>query len=619
MNWDSAVSRKIFDPQAEALVKDYLLATLPEFRPPRHPAAWRRRLPALRRAALSRVFLRGYPRASINRRPRVVWGKVLRPDPAYAIRALRYEVYPDYWIPALLYEPVNLTERAPAVLNPNGHHASGKASIYKQIRCANLAKRGVLALNMEFIGMGELQAERPHGRQAYLNLTGLAGVGLFYLALQKGLDVLLSHPRADARRVAVTGLSGGGWQTIVISALDPRVKLSVPVAGYTSLRARVPIPMDIGDLEQAPPDLARVSDYQDLTAMLAPRPALLILNENDDCCFATARARPVIYDAVRPVYEAFGAADRFETYSNRVPGTHNYDADNRRQFYRFLNKHFHLTTPEGDIHTERDILTERELTVGLPANQETFQSLALKRARAIVAKRRPPRTAAERRRLRAELTRILRLPAYRAQDRIVCRTGTMSQHEVRLNPWRVPLTACQPAEAAEAELRVADGGRPALGGHALPPQRAVFAADIFGTGENAVNWQLQMLVESAGARILGIQVAQILACAELAARQTGGVRVHLVAEGRATSLAALLAAALAPRRFQSLTVNNQLPSLALLLEWPEAYENSPALFCFGLLQTADVPDLKALLEDVSYQGYGENKLTPPEVGAETRW
>jgi hypothetical protein len=158
-----------------------------------------------------------------------------------------------------------------------------------------------------------------------------------------------------------------------------------------------------------------------------------------------------------------------------------------------------------------------------------------------------------------------------------------------------------------------------LGGHALPPQRAVFAADIFGTGENAVNWQLQMLVESAGARILGIQVAQILACAELAARQTGGVRVHLVAEGRATSLAALLAAALAPRRFQSLTVNNQLPSLALLLEWPEAYENSPALFCFGLLQTADVPDLKALLEDVSYQGYGENKLTPPEVGAETRW
>ena len=38
----------------------------------------------------------------INAKPRVVWGEVLRPDPAYVIRKLRYEAYPSYWVPALL-------------------------------------------------------------------------------------------------------------------------------------------------------------------------------------------------------------------------------------------------------------------------------------------------------------------------------------------------------------------------------------------------------------------------------------------------------------------------------------------------------------------------------------
>jgi hypothetical protein len=52
------------------------------------------------------------------------------------------------------------------------------------------------------------------------------GVALHYLSQKRGLDILLAHPNADPSRVAVTGLSGGGWQTIFISSLDPRVTLS---------------------------------------------------------------------------------------------------------------------------------------------------------------------------------------------------------------------------------------------------------------------------------------------------------------------------------------------------------------------------------------------------------
>ena len=55
---------------------------------------------------------------------------------------------------------------------------------------------------------------------------------------EQGLDVLLAHPNADPDRVAVAGLSGGGWQTIFISSLDERVKLANPVAGYSSFKTR---------------------------------------------------------------------------------------------------------------------------------------------------------------------------------------------------------------------------------------------------------------------------------------------------------------------------------------------------------------------------------------------
>ena len=47
----------------------------------------------------------------------------------------------------------------------------------------------------------------------------LITVGVFYLLMKRGLDALLAHPAADAGRVAVTGLSGGGWQTALLAAL----------------------------------------------------------------------------------------------------------------------------------------------------------------------------------------------------------------------------------------------------------------------------------------------------------------------------------------------------------------------------------------------------------------
>ena len=87
--------------------------------------------------------------------------------------------------------------------------------------------------------------------------------------MKRGLDVLLALEHADPSRVAVSGLSGGGWQTIFISSLDTRVTLSNPVAGYSSFRTRARHGMDLGDSEQTPVDLAGVADYDVLTMLRA--------------------------------------------------------------------------------------------------------------------------------------------------------------------------------------------------------------------------------------------------------------------------------------------------------------------------------------------------------------
>ncbi|GIT30692.1 MAG: hypothetical protein Ct9H300mP1_27380 [Planctomycetaceae bacterium] len=155
---------------------------------------------------------------------------------------------PGLWIPASL-EPEGLDKssgRIPVVLNVNGHdRPNGKAVRYKQIRCINQARRGMLALNVEWLGMGQLHTpEYGHYLLNQLDLCGTSGLAPFYLSMSRGIDLLLSHPNADPGRVAVAGLSGGGWQTITISALDTRVTSRIP--GFRLLQLPHPHPEFLG-------------------------------------------------------------------------------------------------------------------------------------------------------------------------------------------------------------------------------------------------------------------------------------------------------------------------------------------------------------------------------------
>ena len=462
-----ALHRKLIGPKAHRQLLAFLGEHLPHFTPPTSAAAWRKQAPALRAQVLD-LFFRGHPAGLLAEEPQVHWGDRIETGAGYTIRKLRYEGYPGLWVPALLYEPDQLGEKAPAVLNPNGHHAGGKAMDYKQARCINLAKRGMLALNTEFLGMGELRADVEHNRIGHLDLCGIAGIGVFYLLMKRGLDVLLAHPKADPERIGMTGLSGGGWQTALLAALDERVKVIVPVAGHSAVWQRRGCIEDIGDQEQCPADLCTVADYDALSALFAPRPTLLIYNRHDDCCFQTRRTRKSIYEPIRPVFALLGARDNIALHDNTDPGTHNYERDNRRQLYKFLNRHWGLETSDDDLPYRDELQTEEALAVGLPPDNATLHSIAQAALCKIRERKRKARDPAA---ARQALASLLKLPQWKNRSLQEVGTvqkrqdGTIQHYLLHLDDtWSLPLTEYTPPRSRGIELLIADGGRGALAG-----------------------------------------------------------------------------------------------------------------------------------------------------------
>ncbi|MEE2994346.1 MAG: acetylxylan esterase [Gemmatimonadota bacterium] len=602
--------------QVEQDLTSYLLDKITPFQVPEHQA-WEAEAERLRVRVLDEVIFKGVPDDWRNGDPKVEWTDVIETGHGYLIRKLRYEALPGLCIPALLYEPDTLDGKVPAVLNVNGHVGPpGKAIDYKQIRCINLAKRGVLALNPEWMKFGELQgAGYNHNNAGYLDLCGIAGVGVFYLAMLRGLDVLLAHQHTDEERVAVTGLSGGGWQTILLSALDTRVRLAVPTAGYIGLDYRVRNRGDIGDIEQNPADLATIADYPMLTAMLAPRPALLLYNQDDDCCFQTHRSKPSVYDPIRPLYEALGLDDAFQFHNNVDPGTHNYDLDNRQQFYRFFNRHFLSDTDiqNDEIPSDNEVLSEEMLMVGLPDHNADFVSLAAVQAKNLPESSFPTGVPDEIEHWQGEardrLREVLRYPSMAVSEHqtspMEAQDGYLIQrHQLQMTGgWHIPIVAVSKNDGhEETHIIITDEGRAGAAPHipsTVGENTCFLAPEILLQGEcrpavfPAHQWA--MMASAAGERFLGIQAAQLVALIHWLPEQ----RITLTGAGPVSGVVTLLAAALAEIPIERIYLYDSLASLTQLFEQPDQYDHMPSLFCFGLLKYFDIKDLIALVAPTS--------------------
>jgi len=592
-------------------LRQYIFRRIPHLPSPHTAAQWSAESDRIRKHLLDDVVFHGWPKAWVDSGPQFEDLGTIESGKGYRIRKLRYEIVPGFRSTAILYEPENLSGKLPAILNPNGHELQlGKAAEYKQKRCINFAKRGVIALSLEWLYCGELHSpENKHEYAAHLDLVGANGVGLFYLAMRRGLDYLYQHSNVDRARLGVTGLSGGGWQTIVLSSLDPRVTVSVPVAGYSALVSKLERAPDYGDNEQVPQDFLDGQDYSHLTALRAPRPTLIIDNAEDDCCFRAPLVKPYVYDDVKPFYRLFGKEDVFQWYENTDPSTHNYQLDNRLQAYRFFSRQFGMGPIEQEIPAESEVKTYDELTVGLPKDNLTILSLARKLAEQI--SREPAASTSTAR------TRLRSLVRYKpvglehvwalanTKNRGVETKSYQFLFANGLSAAGVWAKAIAVPDGSPATIVLNDKGRKTAASAVseyLNRGEQVLAVDLLFTGDAAPKQEdfeeYPLLLATTGERALGVEAAQLIALAQWLRKSLGSRNVRIDSTGIRNQVAALIAADLEPDVFSELNVHEGMRTLKYLLDKPVPFESAPDLFCLDLLKEFDVEQLATLAAPV---------------------
>jgi hypothetical protein len=591
---------------------------------PATAADWTSDSKRIREQILSGVVFHGWPKEWIDAPPKFEDLGVV-PGNGYQIRKLRYEIVPGFQSTAILYEPLNLHGKVPAILNVNGHvGAPGKSVEYKQKRCITFARNGILALNLEWLSFGELGAEfNQHWYGAHLDLVGANELGLFYLAMRRGLDYLYEHPNTDRARLGMTGLSGGGWQTIILSSLDERVKMAAPVAGFSSIIPRVEATQfgDIGDVEQSATDLFDGRDYPWLAALRAPRPTLLAYNAEDDCCFRAAMVKPGVFDAIHPFFALYGKQEDFSWHENRDPGTHNYQLDNRKAAYEFFSHHFKIPLIQEDPGIGSEVKTYDELVVGLPPDNLTIVGLARKFADEV--KHDPlPSDSSSREAERTRLKEIVRYQPTKAER--VWTTGVSKHGGVETKAhlfamadglttnglWLRPIGAL---DTAPGTIILNDKGKAAASvavTDRVNRGEQVLAVDLPFYGDawkDESTWLFEQMIDTTGARPLGIEAAHLLELARWL-KQQGAPRVRLEASGMRSQVAALIAAALEPNVFSEVVVQHGIPSLRYLVDKPVPFHEAPDLFCLDLFKFTDLDRLVALGPDRTNSSVGRNKI-----------
>jgi hypothetical protein len=606
-----------------------------------HPGSaeeWTTEAQQIRRRVLSDVIYHGWPKEWIDSPPRFEdMGAVpVAPNAGYRAERLRYEVVPGFYSTAILYEPAKLDGKVPAVLNALGHYPTGNSMPFEQKLCINEALRGMIALSLGLIDEGELKAEGDeHFYGSDLDLVGVSGVGLFYLAARRGLDYLYDDPHVDRSRIGMTGQSGGGWQTLMLSALDERVRVAVPVAGFASLEGRLErIPGEPGDYEQLVPELLHGQDYPTFVAMLAPRPTLEVNNAEDSCCFRAPLVKPEIFDAVAPFFALFGKEDAFAFHADAEVLAHNYGHDDRQQAYGFFDKWFNLPATSAEIPVGEDLNTYTQLAAGVPADNLTILGLARQFATKLQRPAVPADPAARTAWVQSQRARLVKVLNYQPvtveHPWYVADTdhNTVESISLRfglsngLSATGVWIKSEWTPDGAPLTIIINDGGREAADGetwdhypevgYAVERGDQVLVLSILFTGDdNPPNddvGRFGAMMQAAGTPPLGLEAAQLIAITRWAQQRWRPSETKLESSGFRMHVLSLAAGAVEPHLFNSIAIQHGMHSLSDLLDESVKSTQIPDMFCRDLYSNFDLDMLRAMAEPASIteSAYGQS-------------
>jgi len=320
----------------------------------------------------------------------VIHGKIDQGE--YTIEKVYFESAPGFFVTGNLYRPKNINGKVPAVVFPHGHWTDARFLIQpdKYVReeiatgqerfeqggksrfqsmCVQLARMGCVVWQIDALSdsdsiqfspevIHKFAKQRPemnrtegwglYSTQAEANLQSV--MGLQTLNLVRSVDFVLGLPDVDPTRLAVTGSSGGGTQTMLLAAADPRVALSYPVVMVSTAMQ--------GGCTCENASLLRVnSGNVEIAALFAPKPQGM--NTANDW---TKELATKGFPDLQNLYGLYGKR-YFVTLQRGEHFPHNYNAVTRSGFYALLNKHFKLGFEAPIIERDYQPLPKEKLTV----------------------------------------------------------------------------------------------------------------------------------------------------------------------------------------------------------------------------------------------------------------
>ncbi len=269
----------------------------------------------------------------------------------YTIENIAIETLPGLYVCGSLYKPARYRGKIPVVLCPNGHFPAGRYNPDGQIRYAMLARMGAMAFSYDLFAYGESLLQfvpEDHHRSMAMRVQVLNSLRI--------LDYLLSLKDADPERVAITGGSGGGSQSMLITALDDRIKVSVPVVMLSSFFSggcpcESGMPVHLCEGGTSNPEIA---------AMAAPRPQLVISDGGD----WTRDVPNTEYPYLQKVYGFYGKEDLVRNVHLPDEG-HDYGPSKREAMYGFMAGHLGLDLgitkdPDGRLDESACTIEDKE-------------------------------------------------------------------------------------------------------------------------------------------------------------------------------------------------------------------------------------------------------------------